>query len=234
MRVIRETNNLFRLTRLGMFNCFLVREGGELTLVDTNLPGSRRAILRAARSLRSRINRIAITHAHFDHVVSLDALVKKLPGVEICVGEREARLLNGNHSLDPGEKGKPLFGFKRVRSSAHRLLKDGDKVGSLRVVTCPGHTPGHIAFVDVRDNSLIAGDSFITQKGIVAAGVYNVLFPMPAWFSWNCALSALSAAKLSALKPSRLAVGHGHTVLSPSSLMDRAVEIAMQQHPSHG
>jgi glyoxylase-like metal-dependent hydrolase (beta-lactamase superfamily II) len=66
------------------------------------------------------------------------------------------------------------------------------------VVTCPGHAPGHIAFVDVRDNSLIAGDSFIRQKGVVAAGVYSVFFPMPAWFYWNCALSAFSAAKLSA------------------------------------
>jgi hypothetical protein len=47
----------------------------------------------------------------------------------ICVGEREAWLLNGNHSLDPGEKGKSLFGCERVRSSAHRLLKDGDKAG---------------------------------------------------------------------------------------------------------
>src|SRR5580658_7804849 len=118
MQVVRETNNLFRLTRLGMFNCFLVREGNELTLVDTNLPGSRRGILKAARSLRARINRIVLTHAHFDHAGSLDALAKKLPGVEICIGEREGRLLSGNYSLDPGEKGKPLLGFKRARTAA--------------------------------------------------------------------------------------------------------------------
>jgi glyoxylase-like metal-dependent hydrolase (beta-lactamase superfamily II) len=215
-----------------MFNCFLVREGNELTLVDTNLPGSRRGILKAARSLRARINRIVLTHAHFDHAGSLDALAKKLPGVEICIGEREGRLLSGNYSLDPGEKGKPLLGFKRARTAAHRLLKDGERVGSLRVVTCPGHTPGHIAFVDTRDNSLIAGDSFMTQKGVIAAGVYEFFFPMPAWFSWNCALSAISAARLSALKPSRLAVGHGKTVLAPSQLMEAAVAVALRQNPS--
>jgi glyoxylase-like metal-dependent hydrolase (beta-lactamase superfamily II) len=230
MRVVRETNNLFRLTRLGMFNCFLVREGSELTLVDTNLPGSRWGILRSAASLGSRINRIALTHAHFDHVGSLDAVAKKLPSVEISMGEREARFLSGDFSLDPGETGKPLFGFKRARCEVHRLLKEDDRVGSLRVVNCPGHTPGHIAFLDLRDNSLIAGDSFMTQKGITAAGVYSLFFPMPAWFSWNGELCARSAAKLSALKPSRLAVGHGRTVLSPSEAMERAAAVALEQH----
>jgi len=232
MRVVQETDNLFQLTRLGMFNCFLVREGEGFTLVDTNAPGSGGAILRAAESLGSKINRIVLTHAHFDHVGSLDALAKGLPGVEICIGEREARLLQGDHSLDPGEKGKPLLGFKKAHSSVHRLLKDGDIVGSLLTVTCP-HTPGHVAFVDVRDNSLIAGDSFMTQMGVIAAGVYSVFFPLPAWFSWNCELAAWSAAKLSALKPSLLAVGHGDTLPSPGAKMDRAVEVALQQHPHH-
>jgi glyoxylase-like metal-dependent hydrolase (beta-lactamase superfamily II) len=233
MQVVRETSNLFRLTRLNMFNCFLVREGEGFTLVDTNAPSSCGAILRAAESLGAKINRIVLTHAHFDHVGSLDALAKSLPGVEICIGEREARLLRGDHSLDPGEKGKPLLGFKRARSSVHRLLKDGDMVGSLLTVSCPGHTPGQVAFVDVRDNSLIAGDSFMTQMGVVAAGVYSVFFPLPAWFSWNCELAAWSAAKLSALKPSLLAVGHGNTLPSPAAEMDRAVEVALQQHPRH-
>jgi glyoxylase-like metal-dependent hydrolase (beta-lactamase superfamily II) len=233
MQVVRETEKLFRLTRLNMFNCFLVREGEGFTLVDTNAPGSCDAILRAAQSLGAKINRIVLTHAHFDHVGSLDALANELPGVEICVGEREARLLKGDHSLDPGEKGKALLGFKRAHCSVHRLLKDGDRIGSLLTVNSPGHTPGHIAFVDVRDNSLLAGDSFMTQMGVIAAGVYKVFFPLPAWFSWNCEVAAWSAAKLSALKPSLLAVGHGNTLPSPVAQMERAVEVALEQHPRH-
>jgi glyoxylase-like metal-dependent hydrolase (beta-lactamase superfamily II) len=231
MQLLPEFGNLYSLTRLGMFNCFLVKDGSELTLIDTNLPGSCKAILRAAASLRFPITKIALTHAHFDHVGSLNDLAKALPDAEISMSGREARFLRGDFSLDPGEKGKPLFGFKRSEAHVHKFLDDGDQVGSLRVITCPGHSPGHIAFLDVRDNSLIAGDSFITQKGVIAAGVYSFFFPMPAWFSWNAGLAAISAAKLSALKPSRLAVGHGPTIVSPSAEMDLAVQVAFQQHP---
>jgi glyoxylase-like metal-dependent hydrolase (beta-lactamase superfamily II) len=183
MHFISETENLHRLTRSGMFHCFLVREGQELILVVSNFPGSCDAILRAASSLQCPITKIALTHAHFDHVGSLDALVKVLPDAQVCLGTREARLLHGDFSLDPGESGKPLLGFQRVHSPIHRLLDDDDKIGSLCAVACPGHPPGHLAFLDVRDNSLLAGDSFITQSGVIAAGVFGMLFPMPWLFS---------------------------------------------------
>jgi glyoxylase-like metal-dependent hydrolase (beta-lactamase superfamily II) len=231
MQTVRETDNLYRLTRLGVFNCFLVRENDELTLVDTNLPGSADAILQAARSLGYPIARIALTHAHFDHIGSLDALTGVLPDAKLIAGTREARLLRGDLSLDAGESGKPLFGFRHVHSQVHTLVNDGDQLGSLRVVACPGHTPGHIAFLDCRDNSLLAGDSFMTQKGVMAAGTLDLLFPMPAIFSWNNELSARSAARLAAIEPSRLAVGHGKTVESPAAQMERAAEIAIRQHP---
>ncbi len=230
MQLISETTNLYRLTRFGMFNCFLVKEGPVLTLTDTNFPGSCDAVLRAAASLHSPITTIAFTHAHFDHVGSLDALAKALPGAQILMGERESRLLRGDFSLDAGESGKPLLGFKRSHAAIHKLLREQDQIGFLRVVASPGHSPEHISFPDVRDNSLIAGDSFITQKGVIAAGAYSSFFPMSAWFSWNCGLAAISAAKLAALKPDLLAVGHGPTLTSPSAQMDQAVKIAFQQH----
>jgi glyoxylase-like metal-dependent hydrolase (beta-lactamase superfamily II) len=231
MKLIPETSNLYRLTQFGMFNCFLLKEANELTLIDTNFPGSGNAILRAAASLGLPITTAALTHAHFDHVGSLDVLAQALPGAKIVIGDRESRLLRGDFSLDPGETGKPLLGFKRVRSSIHRLLNDGDQVGSLRVVSSPGHSPGHIAYLDVRDHSLLAGDSYMTQKGVIAAGVYSFFFPMPAWFSWNCALAAVSAAKLAALKPSLLAVGHGPSVVAPSAQMAQTAQFALQQNP---
>ena len=232
MRTVLETKNLYRLTRIGMFNSFLVREDAGFTLVDTNFSGSCDAILNAARMLGAPVTRIAITHAHFDHVGSLDELIRVLPRAEVAIGAREARILHGDFSLDPGENGKLFFGFKRVIGRIQHTLNDGDRLGSLLVVSCPGHTPGHIAFFDERDGSLVAGDSYVTQKGVVAAGVFNVFFPMPAWFSWNPELSARSAAKLAALKPARLAVGHGPTVTSPAAAMHAAVELAFRQHPS--
>ena len=108
---------------------------------------------------------------------------------------------------------------------------DGERVGSLKAVSSPGHTPGHMAFLDVRDNTLIAGDAFTTQTGVVVAGVFKPLFPFPALFSWNAVLAAKSAVKLRGLNPSILAVGHGPSIPSPARQMDIALEEAFRQHP---
>jgi glyoxylase-like metal-dependent hydrolase (beta-lactamase superfamily II) len=229
MRTIRETDNLYRLTRLGMINCFLVKEEDGLTLVDTGLAGSADDILQAAKNLGSAIQRIAITHAHIDHIGSLDALVAALPKVELSIGTRESRLLVRNFALQANESGKRLVGFPGASSQPDRLLEDGDRVGSLRAISAPGHTPGHMALLDIRDGSLIAGDAFTTQTGLVLAGVLKVFFPFPALFSWNAESALQSGMKLRALNPASLSVGHGITLFSPLKEMDRALEEGRQQ-----
>ena len=229
MQLVQETKNLFRLTRFGMINCFLVREENSLTLVDTALAGSAPGILKAARTLGAPIRRIVLTHAHIDHVGSTDPLIREFPDIEFIIGQRESRLLRRDFSLDSGEAGKKLLGFPGVKSKPTHLLADGDRVGSLQAIFSPGHTPGHMAYLDVRDGSLIAGDAFTTQTGVLAAGTFKLLFPFPALFSWNREVAAESARKLRDFKPARLAVGHGKTIESPLAAMDRAIELAFRQ-----
>jgi glyoxylase-like metal-dependent hydrolase (beta-lactamase superfamily II) len=230
VQLVQESNNLFRLTRFGMINCFLVREDDGLTLVDTGLARSAPGIHKAVQSLDAPICRVILTHAHIDHVGSLDALVRQFPGIEFSIGLRESRLLVRDFSLDAGESGKKLFGFPGAKSRPTHLLNDGDRVGSLQAIFSPGHTPGHMAFLDVRDGSLIAGDAFTTQFGVVAAGAFKFSFPFPWLFSWNRHYAAESARKLRDLKPARLAVGHGKTIESPLAAMDQAVELAFEQY----
>ena len=91
---------LTRFPNVFPVNCYLVREDDGFTLIDAAIPGSTDRILAAARKLGAPIVRIALTHAHGDHVGSLDALHAALPGVEILVPEREARFLRGDMRLD--------------------------------------------------------------------------------------------------------------------------------------
>jgi glyoxylase-like metal-dependent hydrolase (beta-lactamase superfamily II) len=229
MKAIQDAKNLFRLTRFGMVNCFLVREDDGLTLVDTGVAGSAPGILEAARSLGAPIRRIVLTHAHPDHIGSTDALARELPGIEFAVGQRESRLLRKDFSLDAGESGKKLLGFPGVKLPPTILLNDRDRIGSLQAVFSPGHTPGHMSYLDVRDGSLIAGDAFTTTTGVLAAGTFKLLFPFPALFSWNRDVAAESARKLRSFKPARLAVGHGKTIESPHAAMNQAIELAFRQ-----
>ena len=96
MKVTTFSNNLFQLTRLVAFNCYLVREDDGFTLIDTNMGGQAQAIMQEASKLGLPITRIVLTHAHVDHVGSLDALHEALPDVQVAISERDARFLTGD------------------------------------------------------------------------------------------------------------------------------------------
>jgi glyoxylase-like metal-dependent hydrolase (beta-lactamase superfamily II) len=224
MKVVTHSRNLTQLTRMGMFNAYLVREEDGLTLIDAGIGGSAPAIIAAAQSLGAPIARIALTHAHVDHVGSLDALTAALPGVAVAIGAREARFLAGDLSLDPHEpQAKLRGGYQPVTTKPTLLLQDGDRIGSLQVVATPGHTPGHVAFFDTRDGALIAGDAFATHGGLAVAGIMRLLFPFPAMATWHRPTALASAEHVRDLDPSLLAVGHGPVLAQPRAALDRAI-----------
>jgi glyoxylase-like metal-dependent hydrolase (beta-lactamase superfamily II) len=227
MRVVREKEiyQLIFLPRFFPVNCYLVEEEGELTLIDAALPYSSKGILQAADRIGKPITRIILTHAHDDHVGSLDALKQTLIDVPVYISSRDARILDGDRTLDPGEPPTPIRGGvpKKLKTRADVLLKEGDQIGSLLAVSAPGHTPGSMAFLDTRTNALIAGDAFQTRGGMAVAGKLRPLFPFPAFGTWNKEVSLESARKLQEYHPSLLAVGHGRMLTEPGTAIRRAI-----------
>ena len=227
MKMQQHGHHLFQLTRLGAFNSFLVREEDGLTAVDTNMGGSAPGILAVAQRLGLPLRRVVLTHSHSDHVGSLDALHALLPGAEVLISAREARLLGGERALDLGER-KPgarlRGGYVKCSTLPTCLLADGERVGSLRVMMTPGHTPGHLALLDERDGTLIAGDALQTQAGVAVSGDLRALFPFPALATWHAPSALASARALIGVAPARLAVGHGRVLEEPLPAMRRAVE----------
>ncbi|MGI8845388.1 MAG: MBL fold metallo-hydrolase, partial [Thermoleophilaceae bacterium] len=200
------------------------------TLIDTAINGSGPAITGAAAQQGLGIDRIALTHAHHDHAGSLDKLAAMLPEAEVLASLRETRLMTGDMSLDPSEtQSKIAGGFPKLNTSPTQTLAPGDRVGSLEVVAAPGHAPGRVAFLAVRDRSLIVGDAFQTLGGIAVAGVKRPLFPFPAFATWDLATALETAVNLRALDPSRLAVGHGEVLEQPAAAMDAAIEAAARK-----
>lgn len=227
MRDTPHGEHLIRLTRFPLrfpVNVFLVREEDGFTLVDTGVGGTAEAILAAARAAGGTIRRIVLTHAHGDHVGSLDAPRATLPDADILISDREARFLRGDRSCDAWEpEAKPRGSFPKVEARPTRELAAGDRVGSLEVIASPGHTPGHIALLDARDRTLIAGDAFSTGGGLAVSGVVRPLFPFPALATWHKPTALASARHLRGPAPSRLAVGHGPVLVDPGSAMDEAI-----------
>ncbi len=218
--------HLTQLTQTFPFsiNAYFVREDDGLTLVDTGIFGNARAILNEAKSLGQPIKRIALTHAHGDHVGSLDALHALVPEAEVMISARESRFLAGDRTLDPDEPQDRLRGsYQTCTTRPTRLLQDGDRIGSLTVIAAPGHTPGQVAFFDPRDGHLIVGDAFSVLGGLAVSGTMRLLFPLPAIATWNRRLALETAKRLRALKPSRLAVGHGSVLEAPLEAMDRVI-----------
>ncbi|MEO8968338.1 MAG: MBL fold metallo-hydrolase [Solirubrobacteraceae bacterium] len=226
MRTTPITDNLIQLTRLRLVNAYLVREPDGFTLVDTLIARSATAIIAAATAAGAPIRRIALTHGHSDHVGSLDALVAQLgDDVEVSMSDVDARI----HAGEKLVAGKLTGSWPTLKTVPAVRLAAGDRVGSLEVVASPGHTPGHIAFLDTRDRSLIAGDVFATVGGPAVSSHVNWRFPLPAMGTYDKPQDLQSARDLRALDPARLVVGHGAALSAPGSAMDDAIAVAARR-----
>ena len=213
-----------RISQLGVVNAYLVEEEDGLTLVDALLPRAHKRILAAAATLGAPIKRIVLTHAHGDHVGALDALAAALPDAEVLISARDARLLRKDKSLDPDEpQAKLRGGFPGVKTRPTRTIAPGERVGSLEVHAAPGHTPGQLAFLDPRDRTLYAADTYSTLGGVATTAKPNPRFPLPAMATWHRPTALATARAMRALDPARLAAGHGKVVEAPGAAMDRAI-----------
>ena len=229
MKTRAITENLTQLTRWRFVNAFLVREDDGFTLVDTTLGGGADALIAAAEKAGGAIQRIALTHGHGDHVGSLDALKQRLGGsIEVLVPELDARILAGEKVVE----GKLPGSWPKVETVPDALLSAGDRVGSLEVVASPGHSPGHVAFLDTRDRTLIAGDVFTAYGRLAVTSHLYLRFPFAAMATWDRAKDVESARALRALDPALLAVGHGPAQRNPGAAIDRAIARARKSLPA--
>jgi glyoxylase-like metal-dependent hydrolase (beta-lactamase superfamily II) len=231
MKSTAVTEHLTQLTRWRFVNAFLVREEDGFTLVDTTLGGGAGALIAAAEAAGGAIRRIALTHGHGDHVGSLDALKQRLGGsIEVLMPELDARI----HAGEKVVEGKVRGSWPKLETVPDVRLSGGDRIGSLEVVASPGHSPGHVGFLDTRDRTLIAGDVFTAYGHLAVTSHFYLRFPFAAMATWDRAKDVESAQRLRALDPPLLVVGHGPAQRNPRAAIDRAIARAIRSLPAAG
>jgi len=103
------------------------------------------------------VKQILLTHGHIDHAGASKTLATKLD-VAIVGPHKDDQFW-----LDALDQQSAMFGFAQVEGFLpDRWLNDGDQVqvGNLilDVVHCPGHTPGHVVFIDIKNSMAQVGD----------------------------------------------------------------------------
>ncbi len=237
MPVCKISEFSLQIRRFNLMNCYLVREDDGLTLIDTAM-GAARIVMEASRQLDQPIRRILLTHAHIDHVGSLDVLKQMIPDAQILAGTRESQLLAEaargvkpkDMTLLPDEPQTPVKGtFKKLKSLPDTLVKDSDSIGSLRVVDTPGHTPGHLSFFDVRDGSLYAGDALTTFQEVRLPFDPPWFFPLTKPATWHHETSLASAQRLATVDFAHVLAGHGPAAGNGIAALQNAIARAQKK-----
>lgn len=227
---IKNYNNIYQISFLAYvfpINCYIYEETDSLTLIDIGTNFFCRPLLQLSHKLNKPITKIVITHPHMDHVAGLDSIVSALPGVRIYISERDLALLKGDLSIHSYEENDTIKGgFTKLQTLPDQFVKDGDYIGSLKVISTPGHTPGSISLYDEKDAAIIAGDALQVKGGLSVAGDKRILFPFPALATWSLKRAIESAKLIQSLELSLLATGHGDMIKDPKEKLSKAIQRA--------
>lgn len=125
-------------------------------------------LLELAQTHKLHVEKILLTHSHWDHIAEVTLLKGKINAPVFVHAEDRANLEK------PGADGLPLlFPLQGVKPDG--LLEDGQTflVGELEitVIHTPGHTPGSVCFYIASEKVLIAGDTLF--RGTIG----NLSFP---------------------------------------------------------
>ncbi len=124
-------------------------------------PGSLSSLLKILQEEGLTLEKILLTHSHWDHIGDVKAL-QKATGAKVFIHRLDAENLK-----NPGSDRLPLY-FPIEGISADGFLEEGDEVVvgtmSLRVLFTPGHTPGGICFYFPEEKILFSGDTLFKQS----------------------------------------------------------------------
>lgn len=205
-------------------------KGSGWVLIDTGLPTSARSIIDAAEHRFGRGAKplaIVMTHGHFDHAGSLEAL-QNYWDVPVYAHQLELPYLSGRASYPPADPlaggglmalASPLYPRSPVDIRPRLAPLPTDKrvpgMPGWQWLHTPGHTLGHVSLWRESDRTLIAGDAIVTTG---QESIYEVIMQTPEmhgpprYFTPDWKEAERSVKKLASLEPDLIITGHGPPV----------------------
>lgn len=142
-------------------NSYVVEVGKTVFVVDTGFNDE--VLLGYLTEKHKSVAAVFLTHAHFDHAGTADAIAKEFSAPVFLMKDDE-RILKQNNFLLKALGQPPDFVMPKCE-----YVQDGFIFSDFQFHSCPGHTPGS-AFITFR-NTVFTGDS------VYADGISLVSLP---------------------------------------------------------
>ena len=171
---------------MGFVNAYVLIRGKEAAVVDTGTAGNESKIadvIRTAGLSWDAVHHVILTHYHPDHIGSVG---------EVLGAAAKATAYAGAADIPQIKSPRPI-----------KAVGDNDEVFGLRVITTPGHTPGHVCVFDPAGSVLILGDAM--------NNIDKLSGPNPQYTA-DMAQAHQSVKKLAKLKFERAVFGHGEPI----------------------
>ena len=145
-------------------NTYVLRSENEIAIVDPSVPPDK------VGGIDGVVRYLLLTHAHFDHMLDIDAWVEKYdPEVIVCYADRPALSDAGANCY------RAFFGREDGYFGDATEVRDGDSLAfgdtRIEVMGCPGHSMGSVAYLV--DGAAFVGDTVFAGGGFGRWDLYG-------------------------------------------------------------
>ena len=183
-------------------NCAILWDDATKQAMVVDPGGDVARILDAIDQAGVNVERILLTHGHLDHAggaASLAEALRARPGAGLVPIEgpdrRDEFLLNGIAAQ------AAAYGFDARDVAPDRWLSEGDSIAlgphRFDILHCPGHTPGHLVYVNRAARFVLVGDVLFQgsvgrtdfpygDSGALIDAIQTKLLPLGDDFSFIC------------------------------------------------
>jgi len=181
----------FSFNPLGVNTTLLFDDSGSCVVIDPACYSDAESneLLDFIRSRKLRVDFVANTHGHFDHLFGVASVVETF-GCPFMIHAGDAALVDAAGSQAAYFGLDMHNGFPAVK----QFFSDGDILSAgevvMRVIHVPGHSPGGVAFYLESLGLLVAGDILFRHSigrtdlpggdhSLLISGIRNKLFILP-------------------------------------------------------